>query len=277
MQWVENMLKLVDRCKTNFDALCTKLQENMQKYFDDHPDFTGYEVCFKAAPIKSVASAASKVNTEYHGDCRQLKDVVRGTLVIKSKEIDKSTIGAAYGMLEALVGSADELREFKAHFTRFSDRYQKPMGPSKCRDWLFLLKMGDFICELQVNFQKAIEVKQGGQHHIYEKERMGGRKLLEAARSNDENMVRILLSTDIKSEQLVGARDCHGFTPLHYAARHGSASVVGYLLEGGADVTALDSEGHPALYHAVMMEHVEVSKMLLDKMLTVEADWRKAA
>ena len=34
----------------------------------------GYEVCFKAAPIKSVASAASKVNTEYHGDCRQLKD-----------------------------------------------------------------------------------------------------------------------------------------------------------------------------------------------------------
>ena len=38
----ENMLKLVDRCKTNFDALCTKLQENMQKYFDDHPDFTGH-------------------------------------------------------------------------------------------------------------------------------------------------------------------------------------------------------------------------------------------
>jgi hypothetical protein len=81
----------------------------------------------------------------------------------------------------------------------------------------------------------------------------------------------------LRSEQLVGARDGHGFAPLHYAARHGSASVGGYLREGGADVTALDSEGHPALYHAVMMEHVEVSKMLLDKMLTVEADWRKAA
>lgn len=46
-------------------------------------------------------------------------------------------------------------------------------------------------CCCQVNFQKAIEVKQGGQHHIYEKERMGSRKLLEAAMSNDENMVRI--------------------------------------------------------------------------------------
>ena len=79
----------------------------------------------------------------------------------------------------------------------------------------------------------------------------------------------------LRSEQLVGARDCHGFTPLHYAARHGSASVVGYLLDGGADVTALDSEGHPALYHAVMMEHVEVSKILVEKMLTVETDWRK--
>ena len=43
----------------------------------------------------------------------------------------------------------------------------------------------------QVNFQKAIEVKQKKQHHIYEKERMGSRKLLEAAMTNDENMVRI--------------------------------------------------------------------------------------
>ena len=44
----------------------------------------GFDVSFMAASLKSLASAASKVNTEYHGDCRQLKDVVRGTLVIKS-------------------------------------------------------------------------------------------------------------------------------------------------------------------------------------------------
>ena len=43
----------------------------------------------------------------------------------------------------------------------------------------------------QVNFERAIEVKQKTQHHIYEKERMGSRKLLEAAMHNDENMVRI--------------------------------------------------------------------------------------
>ena len=39
----ENMLKLAaDKFKTNFDALCTKLQKKMQKYFDDHADFTGH-------------------------------------------------------------------------------------------------------------------------------------------------------------------------------------------------------------------------------------------
>ena len=32
------------------------------------------------------------------------QDVVRGTLVIECTEINDSTIGAAYGMLEALVG-----------------------------------------------------------------------------------------------------------------------------------------------------------------------------
>eukprot|EP00913_Durusdinium_trenchii_P024351 g22861.t1 len=63
------------------------------------------------------------------------------------------------------------------------------------RDWLFLLKINDFICELQVNFKKAVEVKQDVQHDVYEKERLGTRKLLEATMMNDENMVRILLQS----------------------------------------------------------------------------------
>ena len=76
-----------------------------------------------------------------------------------------------------------------------------------------MLKISDFICELQVNFERAVQVKQDEQHHVYEKERLGTRKLLEASMSNDENMVRasapicqtgmlilgILLSTDIQT------------------------------------------------------------------------------
>lgn len=54
-----------------------------------------------------------------------------------------------------------------------------------------------------MNFEKAVQVKEDVQHHIYEKERLGTRKLLEAAMSNDENMVRLLFSTDIDRKQLV--------------------------------------------------------------------------
>ena len=65
----------------------------------------GYDVEFCPAEVKSIASAASKVSTEYHGDCRLLKDVVRGTLVIKCDQVDENTIQVAYEMLEALVGT----------------------------------------------------------------------------------------------------------------------------------------------------------------------------
>lgn len=268
---IENMLKLATGFKKSFDELCTKLKHKLHQHVSQTP---GYGVEFCSAAIKSVASAASKVNTEYHGDCRQLKDVVRGTLVITCEHISDQTIGVAYDLLEVLVSSADELRDFKAHFTRFSDRYQRPVGPSKYRDWLFLLKINDFICELQVNFKKAVEVKQDVQHDVYEKERLGTRKLLEATMMNDENMVRILLSTDIDTKHLVGARDCHGFTPLHYAARHGSRRMIELLLTAFADVAAMDCEGNPPLYHAVMMEHADASSLLLEQMMKLQKNWK---
>ena len=43
---------------------------------------------------------------------------------------------------------------------------------------------------MQVNFERAVQVKQNVQHDIYERERMASRKLLEAAMSADNDMVR---------------------------------------------------------------------------------------
>ena len=75
---------------------------------------------------------------------------------------------------------------------------------------------------------------------------------------------------------MVSARDCHGFCPLHYAARHGATAMIQHLLNADADVTALDSQGYPPLYHSVVMEEVTASQVLLTEMLQAQRDWRKA-
>ncbi|CAK9113318.1 CAP-Gly domain-containing linker protein 4 (Restin-like protein 2) [Durusdinium trenchii] len=142
---LEHMLELATGFKKTFDSLCHKLAEKVQ----GKEEFGGWKVSYMDAPIKSKASAESKVNTEYHGDCRQLKDVVRGTLVIDGN-VDTTSIETVYKLLEQLVKSEELLRDANARFTRFSDRYQNPVGPSQYRDFLFLLKIGDFLCELQM-------------------------------------------------------------------------------------------------------------------------------
>ncbi|CAE7300170.1 ACBP2 [Symbiodinium sp. CCMP2456] len=81
-------------------------------------------------------------------------------------------------------------------------------------------------------------------------------------------MVHLLLASTngLHGESLVNARDCHGFTPLHYAARHGNVFMLDLLMKKGADVLALDREGLPPLHHALCMMEPDACGKLLTAM-----------
>jgi hypothetical protein len=56
-----------------------------------------------------------------------------------------------------------------------------------------------------------------------------------------------------------------GSYPLHWAANNGHASLVEVLMNGGADVMAVDSSGYIPLVSAIHTNHPECAKLLLSK------------
>lgn len=62
----------------------------------------------------------------------------------------------------------------------------------------------------------------------------------------------------------VDARDRHGGTALHLAARHGSVEAVRALLDAGADVNTRTKDGETPLHSAVMLGSTETVRTLLD-------------
>lgn len=57
---------------------------------------------------------------------------------------------------------------------------------------------------------------------------------------------------------------------LHYAADKGNVEMVQLLLDNGADVNILDGDKQSPLTYALICEHMEVIKMLLEH----GGDWR---
>lgn len=60
-----------------------------------------------------------------------------------------------------------------------------------------------------------------------------------------------------------GVGDAHGATPLHYAAKLGSQSLVRMLLSKGVDANARNSVGNTPLHRAARMGHFDVCWTLL--------------
>ena len=239
--------------KERFDALGASLVEVAKK--------RGYDVSFKAVPVKSFDSAQAKVNVDYHGDASRLSDAVRGTIYVNGVP-GKETVRDAYGVLDVIIsGSSAVMLAADAEFTSIKDRYQQPSG--SYRDFLLLVRISGFCCELQVNLGAALEIKKKKQHQQYELVRMANRALLDAAMRGEPKMVRIILISKCCD---VNHTDAKGFSVMHYAARQGSVEMLEALLAADADPLLIDDAGRLPIFHAALMSHREALQQLLSAM-----------
>ena len=65
--------------------------------------------------------------------------------------------------------------------------------------------------------------------------------------------------------------------PLHEAAKNGDIEDVRELLEAGADVNGLNSEGATPLHWAAFKGHVDVAKLLIKRGAKVNAVTKKGS
>jgi ankyrin repeat protein len=85
-----------------------------------------------------------------------------------------------------------------------------------------------------------------------------------AAQAGDAPRLRRMLSRSTRHVETDGAGGSTGYTPLHYAARSGSAECVALLLQHGARVDAQTAGGATPLHRAAHQGHTQVCAMLLD-------------
>lgn len=78
-----------------------------------------------------------------------------------------------------------------------------------------------------------------------ERDEFGRTPLHYAARDGDLAATERMLATED-----VNAADNDGWTPLHFAAQAAAPEVVARLLDAGADIDAVTTKGHPAIYWA---------------------------
>lgn len=99
----------------------------------------------------------------------------------------------------------------------------------------------------------------------WQKPKTAARWLEAKACADDEESVKHWLSSSASRRNrkaVLAYKGSDGFTPLHFAARHGSEKVTALLLEAGAQANAKDSYGKTPLHYAQIYQHSRVVTLL---------------
>lgn len=95
-----------------------------------------------------------------------------------------------------------------------------------------------------------------------------GQSLVDAILSKQIDQANGLIKSDPKAiSDIVSTKVYYfsGFTPLHAAAESGNVPLVKQLLDAGASIDAIDSDGATPLFYAAMEGWVDVVRVLLDR------------
>eukprot|EP00746_Dinoflagellata_sp_MGD_P040313 gnl/MRDRNA2_/MRDRNA2_197314_c0_seq1.p1 gnl/MRDRNA2_/MRDRNA2_197314_c0~~gnl/MRDRNA2_/MRDRNA2_197314_c0_seq1.p1 ORF type:complete len:946 (-),score=195.64 gnl/MRDRNA2_/MRDRNA2_197314_c0_seq1:264-3101(-) len=217
------------------------------------------------APRKGITRSMTKVNVKYGGDIIQLTDALRGTL--KIKEAGTGTLERTYAALLDIVRSPPK----GVRFLHFDDRYRNPMHGGY-RDFLFLVNIGGMVCELQINFESMLLVKEGDGHYEYEITRLNNDLMLVASQKNDSSAVKEHLNKGANPNYTTAM----GFTPLTYAALHNNSEMASSLLDTRADPFQADLTGLLPLNRALDLQKYGVAKVILENMAHLCADRNQA-
>ena len=171
--------------------------------------------------VKGPKRAGIKVRTRYGGDASHLSDIVRATLKFK---MGPDVLDKMYGAVEDMLFMS-ELHGARCSVTLFTDRYQHPFAGGY-RDLLMLFKINGYACELQLNIDEILVIKEGSGHKQYEFIRKVNDDLLDAAMRSDTLSAKMALGGKADPN---APRDMYGLTPLHYAANHDNAEMVNYF------------------------------------------------
>ena len=124
----------------------------------------------------------------------------------------RDVLGDMYGAVETLMNWV-KFNGVRVSVVFFADRYQNPFKGGY-KDLLCLIRVNGYVCELQLNIDDMLEIKEGAGHKQYELERKVNDELIHAAMKGDVKKVRLSLDSSANPN---ASRDMYNLESLHYA------------------------------------------------------------